>query len=121
MKRDMELIRQILFRIEETPGDRMVSDIEIEDYDPETVNYHVRLMYEAGLLAGEFKQYSGGAHYLVRMTWQGHDFLDACRDNERWHRAKSVFGKIGGVTFDVAKQVLTMLLMDQAKTQLGLQ
>jgi hypothetical protein len=45
------------------------------------------------------------------MTWSGHDFLDAIRDEGRLSQAKDIFSKMGGVTFEVAKEVLVRLMM----------
>ncbi|TVM30459.1 DUF2513 domain-containing protein [Oceanidesulfovibrio marinus] len=124
MKRDMELIRHILFFVEENQKDKPLLKIEIENYDITTINYHIQLMIEANLLEGG---YDGSGRdiqyhrYHVRMTWQGHDFLDACRDSGRWKQAKDVFAKVGGVTFDVAVKTLATIAMDQVKHQLGLQ
>lgn len=48
---------------------------------------------------------------IHRMTWSGHDFLDAIRDEGRLSQAKDIFSKMGGVTFEVAKEVLVRLMM----------
>jgi len=53
-----------------------------------------------------------------RLTWAGHDFLDASRDEGRWKTAKAVFAKLGGVPFDVATKVLSKIATDQAELAL---
>ena len=42
-----------------------------------------------------------------RLTWAGHEFLEASRDDTRWEKAKEeVTGKVGGMVFEILKQVL---------------
>lgn len=52
MKRDMELVRRILGYFEGKDDAKPVEDLAIEDYDASTVQYHMILLYEAGLIAG---------------------------------------------------------------------
>jgi len=115
MNRDMDLIREILFKIEEsgtTPQDvtKLVPDVPIE-----TARYHIRLLVEAELVTAVDVSTMDGENYLITgLTWAGHDFLDAARSNERWEKAKSILAnKGGGMVFDVVKQLLVKLLSDQ--------
>jgi len=50
------------------------------------------------------------------LTWAGHDFLDAARNERAWEFAKRSISKVGTVAFDVTKA----LLIQWAKQQLGL-
>jgi len=48
------------------------------------------------------------------MTWAGHDFLDACRDEGMWQKAKSIIGEqMKSAPFDVLKTVLVNLIESQ--------
>ncbi len=49
-----------------------------------------------------------------RLTWEGYDFLDACRDETRWNEAKGVLSKMGGASVDIVKMVLIKLMETQA-------
>ncbi|MBL9188769.1 MAG: DUF2513 domain-containing protein [Opitutaceae bacterium] len=52
----------------------------------------------------------------LRMTWSGHDFLDAMRDEGIWKMAQdSILKPIGGVAFEVLKE----WLKSQMRTKLG--
>ena len=52
-----------------------------------------------------------------RLTWEGHDFLDAARNGDTWHKAKDTLFKKGlSVSFDVLKAYL----ISEAKQHLGL-
>ncbi|MGB6404684.1 MAG: DUF2513 domain-containing protein, partial [Candidatus Sulfotelmatobacter sp.] len=55
MKRDMDLLRALLLKIEELPpaGD-FTGNIEIEGHTPEEVAYHAQLAQDAGLIVARF-------------------------------------------------------------------
>ena len=93
MKRDMELIRLLLLQLEtdEPPP-------ELKNYEEPLVVYNSSLAIEAGLIEGSIV--SDGAGYprgtvLIRLTWAGHDFLDATRDKKIWNLAKEKILKPG--------------------------
>lgn len=56
----------------------------------------------------------------TRLTWLGHEFLDAARDDGRWEKAKSAISKVGGWSFEVVKHILVELAKDAIKSSLGL-
>jgi hypothetical protein len=117
MKRDMDIARKILFRIESIDESYGDVELDIDGTSSEVVDYHVLLLWEAGYLKGKTIQKGSMTDPIVipfRLTWGGHDFLDDSRDDERWFKAKGIFARVGGVTFDVAKAVLTKIATDQA-------
>lgn len=115
MKRNMDLVRQILLEIEEQPFTSKWLDLEIDGFTREEITYHVMILYEAGLLEAVNLTTHGGIDWRpTRMTWEGHEFLEAARDDSRWQRAKStMMEKAGGITFEVLKQLLMNLMMNQ--------
>jgi hypothetical protein len=111
MKRDMDLARLILFEIEKQPYTGKWVEINIDKYDPEEITYHILLLVEAGLIeADNLSDLSGVDWKPKRLTWEGHEFLDAARDDTRWNQAKVTMGKIGGFVFEIGKQVLIDLI-----------
>ena len=50
MKRDMDLIREILLAIETIGPPQGLARLDLPGHDPETVSYHVRLLDQAGLI-----------------------------------------------------------------------
>ena len=48
MKRDWDLCRKILLKIEEKYIDTAIMDLTIEEYSMEKVAYHCNIMHEAG-------------------------------------------------------------------------
>lgn len=84
MKRDMNLVIELLKYFEERDEIGIDQDVSISGYDDRQVQYHLRRMYEAGLLDAE-ASYSTTTKtriitvYPFGLTWQGHEFLDALR------------------------------------------
>ena len=112
MKRDMALIRMMLLAVEANPHG-FAPKIEIPGYTQEQIGYHAILLGEAGLaevldmtaMSNESPEGSVG-----RLTWAGHEFLDASRDNQIWNQARDMIGKAGGATLQVWLSGLTTLI-----------
>lgn len=58
MKRDMELVRLILLKIEEEYHSTVIYNLKITGYDSETVAYHCKILNEAGLISDYDAQYA---------------------------------------------------------------
>ena len=116
MKRDIEILRDILLECEKRPEPIVwVSDI---DADEEGVYYgfgdavrqeHFELLKEAGLVKEVFQSQSneGPAKFGYRITWLGFDFLDAARSETLWARLKAEASK-QGVTLTVQSAIAVM-------------
>jgi hypothetical protein len=108
MKRDVDLIRQLLLEIERQGPDCSV-DVLRNGAPPEAderTRYHVRLLVDAGLVK-EIDRAAGG-FACVRLTNAGHEFLDLCRSGARWREAKWVVQEqTGGLSLSVLRAVLT--------------
>ncbi|MBI4635821.1 MAG: DUF2513 domain-containing protein [Candidatus Rokubacteria bacterium] len=120
MKRDMDLVRSLLLYLEEKADDQM-ADIVIEGYDEFTIGYHLILLYEAGLLEGEPSVSSTSKRVIrvhpMRLTWQGHDFLAAARNDTIWQKTKAKAASEAG---DVPFALLKDLLIQTARAYVGL-
>lgn len=94
MKRDWELIRKILLKLEHQPEASGYLDFEsIKGFKPEKVAYHFDMMQQAGLISGK-----------ASITWAGHEFLDSVRNDTAWNKIKSTIIEKGlGITFDSIK------------------
>jgi hypothetical protein len=121
MKRDKNLIREILLAVEASelgwaPGPE---EYQIEGYTDEQINYHALLIVDAGLaIGGDISEMPSPAQgYISRLTWDGHEFLDVARDDSIWNQAQSIAkAKVGSVTMDMLKEILAELM----KKTLGL-
>ena len=114
MKRDMDLVRKVLLEVEAGPG-FAASKIEIEGYTQEQIGYHILIMCEAGLVRGSpttAMNDTSPRAIAGRLTWAGHEFLDAARDDTRWQKAMNTVRRIGGVTLPVLLDVLKDLMKD---------
>jgi hypothetical protein len=117
MKREMELIRELLLALETAPVVRAQEQFKIEGYTQEQVNYHAGLLIEAGLAEGKGMCKLGDPvtkYTLHRLTWSGHEFLDAARDDRRWKTAMAKVVEMGGtVTIGVLQSVLVGVMKAQ--------
>ena len=110
-KRDMDLVRKLLFAIEEKPNDYPEQTFVVEGYDDYTVQFHLILMYEAGLISAEVYRTETGRtakiYFVFRLTWEGCEFLSAARDNTIWNTVKKrTLTQLSEVPFAVLKAAL---------------
>ncbi len=94
MPRDMDLIRVLMLQFEQ--GDTSVPEgrTEIE------VAYHVKQLIDGGFLEGEVIMATTAAspgrpapraYFVHDITWKGHDFIKAVREDTVWQRVKDHF------------------------------
>ena len=124
LKRDMDLCRKILFKIEEQYIDTALSNLELENYDNFQIAYHCKILNEAGLIDYYNAQYADNSLYffsVVSLTWEGHDFLDKIREDTTWNNVKKIIkDKTLPFTLEVAKTIATDLLAVSMKAALNL-
>ena len=109
MKRDLGLVRRMLLVIEASPSGFRADTLDLAGYTSEQVAYHLRLVLEAGLVMRLDE--TSPAPSVLELSWDGHEFADAARDELRWGRAMRIVGeKAGTVTADVLRQLLTALM-----------
>lgn len=122
MKRNLDLIRKLLLYLEEKPDDKVVWEIEFEDYSKSEVMYHFILMDQAGFLRCERTVSSSTDDRVIKvypfsLTWEGHEFLEASRNETRWNEAKRIVKeKTGSLSFALLKTILISL----SKKSLGI-
>jgi len=121
MQRDMDLIREILFRIEDHADGFAPRELHFDgNYTEAQIRYHVWLLGNAGLMnvAETTHMQSGGPEAIpVSLTWEGYEFIAAARNDQVWSKAKEKAKTVGGaVSLAVFKQLLESIL----KHQLGI-
>ncbi|MHB8940947.1 MAG: DUF2513 domain-containing protein [Desulfobacteria bacterium] len=119
MKRDLELIRKMVLAIEDAPSG-WAPALKFEEYTDAQVGYHAYLLINAGLAKGQYLSTLGNLPpqgFISTLTWAGHEFADAARDETRWRKAMGVVQEKGGT---VTIGVLTQLLVSFMKGALGL-
>lgn len=123
MKRDMDLIRAILLRLEESEnahnGTKVLSDLA----DDRAVSAHLKMLEDAGFLENyEVRPFAGKMLTLRhgwRITWQGHEFIDTVRDPEIWRKTKSGAEKVGSWSMKLLTDIATGFVRAKAQ-EIGL-
>ena len=83
MKRDMDMVRDLLLQIE---GLEQPIVVDEQTGNSAEVVYHVRMLIQAGMIEGT----ASGLAAVHGLTWAGHDFLDSIRDDSVWAKAKEI-------------------------------
>lgn len=109
----MDLIRELMLDLE----GEVTKDLS--NYDKPTILYHKALIKEAGFAKGAILEGDDQikAVYLLRLTWEGHEFLDAARDETGWRHVTQVIGQTVGT---VSLSLLQALLNQWAAGKIGL-
>ena len=122
MRLDMDLVRTILLTLEsgwQPPGGEMVNP-EIPGYDELTIDHHVHLMSQAGLVEAVEGDTLGDSFlsvaYATQLTWAGHQALASIRNETVWAKTKATVAKAGGATLPFWIEVAAAYV----KEQLGL-
>lgn len=116
MQRDMDLVRKILFYIEDnyTAGQNWIREIELDNYSQEVIVEHLELIYEANLVQKlDIKNcVDGGFRYQVgNLSNQGYDFLDKIREDTIWNKTKSIIKENGlPLVISVIKEVSSTVI-----------
>jgi Hypothetical protein (DUF2513) len=114
MKRDMELVRKLLFHLEERNSVKAQLTFTIDGYDDVAIRYHLLLLAQAKLIDFEPEQTKTGRiirPHVLGLNWNGHEFLDSVRSDKVWRKLlKYAKDKGGALPFDVLRAVAVKLL-----------
>jgi len=118
----MDLVRRILLAVEEKPSTTAIENLP--GFDRETVIYHTRIMIDAGIIDGDYIPVSsqtdpGKGEFIISLisglSWDGHEFIDATRNQTIWNRTKALLAeKGGGWTFEILKEVAASIVRSGA-------
>lgn len=113
MKRNWELIRKILFKLEQKVDDTPLDSESIKGFPPDVVAYHYQLLAQAELICIEDNSTMGDADFVaINLTWQGHEFLDKIRSDTAWNKIKQIIKtKEIDLSFDAIKLAGKSLLI----------
>ena len=126
MKRDMDLVRSILFKVEDADGPVKANDLVTKEHGAAEIAHHLCIMANHGLVAtsSEFTVYNGGEDVtgtVESLTWDGYDYIDAIRDHTVWAKTKDAVEKaVGSTTMDIFKETAKLIAMGAIKAQLGM-
>lgn len=119
MIRDFDLIRKIMLDLQALPANSPPVCISYpEEYDQATVNEHMSLLVDAGLIQGKVLRATTGIVQVVArgLTWDGHNFIDAAKKETLWARAKQIALERG---LSLTVEVLTGALKEALKEAAG--
>lgn len=113
MKRDMDLIRDLLLKIEDEENKARSSELigDSDEAEKNRINNHIRLLYDAGFIKGIVSTPLSGRWRIqeIELTWQGHDLASTIRDPEIWSQTKDAAKTAGTGAIDfvwgIAKEV----------------
>jgi hypothetical protein len=115
VKRDMDLVRELMLQIEDDQqlnGVR-VKELSVDGRDQEEVTYVMTLLVNSGFATGN----TGMENVLVSgLTWEGHELLDNIRDSEIWKKTKARAAGLASISISV----LAELAKAEIKKHLGL-
>ena len=119
MKRDLDLVRQLLLQIEALPAGPPVQYRTSEIEDP-VLLAHFELVLAAGLVNGKIARSQGtrgDVISIVGLTWEGHEWIEMVRSDAVWDETKStLLDGAGALTYELTKGVAGRIL----RARLGL-
>ena len=126
MKRDMDLIRELMLRLEAcqlglggvaiiTSGDPLVA---VPGKSEEEIYYHLNLIQQAGLIDAPGSQPMLGVT-LAGLTWRGHDFVDSVRDPAIWRLTEEGARRAGGFSVDLLLALAKGLIKTKIEQHTG--
>lgn len=129
MKRDMDLVRELLLRLEPIPvrpGATLLyghhPDLQVEGFTPPEINYHLELLRDAKLIRGSKDQPRlGSGIKFESLTWAGHDFLDSVRSPQVWTKTKEGAEAAGGFTLDLIRDLAKSILKQKLREIVGVE
>ena len=111
MKRDMELVRKVLLGIQDGNPNGPV-----DGYSEGAIKYHRALVIEALLAQGQvlndntINSEIPAAVILKKLTWEGHDFIDAIESDANWAKVKDYLKEAGKqLTLETIKYAVKQL------------
>lgn len=76
--------------------------------------------YRPGAVGSEMGLATYGKHYFT-VTWQGHDYLDAIRDDSIWKKTKKAVIETGGnATLEITKALALGFLKQKIEKHTGI-
>ncbi|OFJ46011.1 hypothetical protein BJN42_10725 [Pseudomonas koreensis] len=130
MRRDPELIRQLMLKLESLDMPAMAiamiscsKDLEIDGYTSEQVIYHMDQILMSGWIdSAGGRGMNPSAQFSFRaLSPAGHDFVDSVRDEEIWKLTKDGVTAAKGFTLQTLSALGKAFLHKQVEKYTGLE
>jgi hypothetical protein len=120
MKRDMEVVKKLLFLIEGNEDDR--KELKIHGHiDKNVAAYHLKILDQAGYTKSNIKYASDEPLWITSsLTWEGQEFLSAIKNDKAVEIAGKEAEKRGAKFSDLPFEVVKQLVIASSKQILGL-
>lgn len=129
--RDMDLIRDLMLRIEK--GERSFNIVSEEEAvalglptestlpreEAEKLRYHLYLLGDGNFV--KISEHGGGISFVETITWNGQEFLESIRDPVIWAKTKDGIKAGGAFTFDFIKALAKGFIKKQLEKQTGIE
>ena len=113
MKRDLDLVRQLLLQIEGMPAGPPAQYRASEIEDP-VLLAHFELVLASGLVNGKISRSQssrGDVISISGLTWEGHEWIEMVRSQSVWNETKSLLlGTGGALTYELTKAAASRIL-----------
>ncbi len=121
MKRDMDLVREILLAIEGSPHAIVGLPPVIYGYTAPQISHHTHMLIEAGYLRAVVDRSHSVTPDIrhIGLTWQGHELLETIRDPEIWKTTKHGAATVGSWTMGMIGTLAKAAIEAKAR-ELGL-
>jgi Hypothetical protein (DUF2513) len=118
MKRDLDLIRTLLLEIEAHDDPTTTMTVRGDGHTEIEVQYHLKLLRDAGYIVAVDHSSGSTLDYRPKsVTWHGHEFLDAARNDGIWRQVKV---KLKDMGMDAPLSVIEKLAIKYVAAHLGL-
>lgn len=127
MNRDLNLCRAILSAVERSTNTGMSHDLVLFEEvtaitsDANLIGYHCAILIDAGLLMGQEKGWDSSPYAceIRRLTWDGHEFLDASRDEGKWAQVRDAAKGLRNWTFSAIAAALKQKATEELTKLMG--
>ena len=123
MKRDMDLIRDLLLHIEqdnEFNEERSIEKEKLSEQNARVISAHCKLLKQAGYI-NKLTLASGGYILAGELTNQGYDFVDTIRDEKIWRKTKQAVDTAGGFSVRLLGRIATGFLEKKIEDATGVE
>jgi hypothetical protein len=120
VKRDMDLVRDILLLIESNDSydfEWFEPNFDGLNCDYHKIWYHIKIMVDGGLLECEKAEKVKYANYhdSLYITAKGYEFLDCVRNADIWRTVKERIAVVGGAPSDVIMLLANRLIRERVR------
>lgn len=126
MKRNLDLIRDVMLYLESKDGNKPCwgEELPLPQYDPMDLAYHSNLLAQADLIDFEPVKTENGRIIkclVFSLSWKGHEYLDTIRDPDVWAKTKEGAKRVGGFGLDMLTAFARALIKSKVKELTGVE